>query len=222
MKRDLVIFGAGGFAEIAHYYFSHDSNYRVQAFCVDGEFAREESFLGLPVLAKEELSAATKPHDGDIFVALGIKQRNEVRQRKCEWVLEQGYRLASQVSSHAIVPVGFAAGPNTMIMDGTIIHPSVHIGANCIIWNGCMIAIRSVVEDHCWIVTATIGEQARIGHHSFLALESAVAPRVKMGAYNLIGTGARVLRDTSDNAVFKPCTHVPARADSRRVAHLFI
>ena len=35
MKTHLIIFGAGDIAQLAHYYFSADSNYEVVAFTVD-------------------------------------------------------------------------------------------------------------------------------------------------------------------------------------------
>lgn len=34
MKKPLVIFGSGDIAQLAHYYFSTDSNYEVVAFTV--------------------------------------------------------------------------------------------------------------------------------------------------------------------------------------------
>src|SRR5690349_1987393 len=48
--RDIVIFGTRNFAEIAHYYFTHDSEHRVVAFTVDGEFIDSDTFAGLPVV----------------------------------------------------------------------------------------------------------------------------------------------------------------------------
>ena len=37
MKKRLVIFGAGDIAQLAHFYFSSDSDYEVVAFTVDGD-----------------------------------------------------------------------------------------------------------------------------------------------------------------------------------------
>lgn len=221
MKRGLVIYGAGNFAEIAHYYFTQDGRYRVSGFCVDAEFAREPTFLGLPVFASSELPAEVSQHSHDFFVALGIRQLNEIRESKCQWVEDRGFQLASLVCSKAIVADDFVAPPNSMVMDGAIIHPRARIGRNTIVWNGALIALRCHIGDHCWIVRTTIGEQARIGHHTFAGIETAIAPGVGVGAYNIIGTGARVLQDTNDYAVFRPCTSTPARAHSRKVAHLF-
>ena len=36
--KDLIIFGAGPFAELAHYYFERDSGYKVAAFTLDSAF----------------------------------------------------------------------------------------------------------------------------------------------------------------------------------------
>ena len=42
-KKKLVIFGIANFAEIAHYYFSNDSEYEVVAFTVDTAYVKEFS-----------------------------------------------------------------------------------------------------------------------------------------------------------------------------------
>ncbi len=59
--RDLVIFGTRNFAEIAHYYFTHDSPHRVVAFSVDGAYLESPTFAGLPVVPFEEVSRHYPP-----------------------------------------------------------------------------------------------------------------------------------------------------------------
>lgn len=71
MKR-LVIFGAAGFAEMAHYYFERDSQYKVAAFTVDAAYMAEATFQGLPVIAFEELEASFPPDQTTLFIAMGI------------------------------------------------------------------------------------------------------------------------------------------------------
>ncbi len=46
MKKPLVIFGAGDIAQLAHYYFSTDSDYDVVAFTVDAAY-----LTGAPLFA---------------------------------------------------------------------------------------------------------------------------------------------------------------------------
>ena len=101
--KQLVIFGAGEFAELAHYYFTHDSPYTVAAFAVDAAYLREDHFHGLPVLPFHELERHHPPPACDLFVALGIGQVNRRRAAKLEEVQARGYRLASFLSSRADV-----------------------------------------------------------------------------------------------------------------------
>ena len=50
MKK-LVIFGSGDLADIAHYFFSSDSEYEVVAFTLDEEYIKDGVCCGLPVIA---------------------------------------------------------------------------------------------------------------------------------------------------------------------------
>ena len=42
MRKPLVIFGSGDIAQLAHYYFSRDSNYEVVAFTVNANYIKEK------------------------------------------------------------------------------------------------------------------------------------------------------------------------------------
>ena len=44
----LVVFGMGDIAQLAHYYFSTDSDYQVVAFSVDAAYATQDQLFGLP------------------------------------------------------------------------------------------------------------------------------------------------------------------------------
>ena len=57
----LIIFGAGDIAKLAHYYFSCDSEYEVTGFTVNKEYMTCDIFLGLPVVAFEEIEDCCPP-----------------------------------------------------------------------------------------------------------------------------------------------------------------
>src|SRR5581483_6556009 len=116
-RRRLVIFGCGNFADAAHYYYLHDSAYDVVAFTVDAAFLKEDSFHGLPVVPFEDVAVKYPAAEHDLFVAVGLREINRRRAAKVVEAADRGYRIASYVSSRAIVPVGFQAGPNTWIME---------------------------------------------------------------------------------------------------------
>ena len=70
MKK-IVIFGLGEIAEIAHYYFRHDSHFTVCAFTVDSDYINRNSFCELPVVAFENIEEKYPPGEYDMFIATG-------------------------------------------------------------------------------------------------------------------------------------------------------
>lgn len=215
--KQLVIFGAKGFAELAHYYFSQDSDYSVAAFTVDAAYLRESSYCGLPIVAFDEAVHQFPPNQYELFVAIGIQKVNRARAAKVAEVQARGYRLASFVSSRADVATDLIVRPNTMIMERAGIQPFVRIGSDTIIWSSTRIGYHTCIGDHCWLVCPLIGESATVGDGSFLGLNSTIAPFVKVGAGNLIGAGALILKDTRDFAVYRGQSSTPARAPSTRL-----
>ena len=78
----LVIFGAGDIARLAHHYFTTDSPHQVVAFTVDRDYKTEETFLGLPLCAADEVVARYPPGEFRMFVALSYSKMNHVRAAK--------------------------------------------------------------------------------------------------------------------------------------------
>jgi len=110
----VVIFGAVEIAEIAHFYFKHDSEHDVVAFTVDKEFLQEEEFCGLPVVPFEEIEERFPPSSYRMFIALSYSNLNKTRETKfqeaksrgvsanqlCEF---QGHRMAGDCKWERIV-----------------------------------------------------------------------------------------------------------------------
>ena len=216
MKR-IVIFGAKGFAEIAHHYFVHDSGYTVSAFTVDASYIKDATFKGLPVVAFDEVERQFPPADYDMFVAVGIRGVNMARAKKVAEAEAKGYRLASFVSSRASVNDDLVMRPNTMIMESVWIHPFVEIGCDTIVWSASRIAFHTRIGDHCWIVSPIFGESVTVGDYSFIGLDATIAPGVSIGKSNIIGAGALIMRDTKDFEVYKGHPSTPARVPSTRM-----
>jgi hypothetical protein len=135
MKKPLVIFGTGDIAQLAHFYFSTDSEFEVVAFTVDAAYRTETTFCDLPVIAFEEISQLYAPEQCEIFVALSYTKLNAVRKEKYLAAKALGYRIASFISSYATVLNEGRIGENCFIFeDNTIQHslPSAttsHYGA---------------------------------------------------------------------------------------------
>ena len=79
-KKGLVIFGTSQISELAHYYFSNDSDYQVIAFTVEDEFAKSSNFLGLPIIKWSQIQLTYPPAEYDLFIAVSYNQINELRK----------------------------------------------------------------------------------------------------------------------------------------------
>jgi len=218
--RDLVVFGARAFADIARYYFDHDSDHRVVAFTVDGQYLEESTFQGLPVVAFEEIERAFPPDRCSMFVAIGIQGVNRQRAARVDAAGARGYRLASFLSSKADVAPDLSLGPNTMVMERATLQPFVRLGRDTIVWSTSRIGFHTRVGDHCWVTCALIGESAAIGDYTFLGLNATVAPFVRVGESNVIGAGALILNDTRDGEVYRGRASRPSRVPSRRLREI--
>ena len=216
MKR-LVIFGARGFAQLAHFYFTHDSDHEVVAFTVDGAYLRETTFCGLPVVPFEEIERRFPPSEVDLFVAIGLEKVNAARAAKVAEVEARGYRLASFLSSRAFVSPDLVVPPNSMVMELAGIQPYVTIGRDTIVWSATRIGFGTRVGDHCWLVSSIFGESVTVGDYSFVGLNATIAPSVTIGRSNIIGAGAIITRDTKDFEVYRAPATEPARASSQRL-----
>jgi sugar O-acyltransferase (sialic acid O-acetyltransferase NeuD family) len=213
----IVIFGAKAFAEIAHYYFTHDSDYSVAAFTVDAAYLQESAFLGLPIVAFEEVEKYFLPDEYGMFVAVGIRKVNRQRAAKVAEAEAKGYRLVSFLSSKAGVAPDLQIHPNTMIMEHAALHPFVEIGRDTVIWSATRIAFHTRIGDHCWITSPIFGESVTVGDYTFIGLNATIAPFVSIGKSNIIGAGALILKDTKDFEVYKGHASTPARVRSSRL-----
>ena len=217
MATPLYIFGAGNFADMAHYLFSSDSAYDVVGFTVDAGFMGGDSFNGLPVVPYEELARTADRDKLAIFVAIGVSGINQARALKVAQIRADGFRLASFVSSHARVGPGLVVQPNTMVMDQVNIHPKVQIGANVVVWSNSRIALNARIGDHVWITSAVIGDGTSIGDYTFVGLNATIAPFLKVGRHNLIGAAAVILQDTRDHEVYRGPRSVASKVSTLRL-----
>ena len=124
----VVVFGTGQWAEMAHFYLTHDSTHEIVAFTVDGDYMKANENRGLPVVPFEEVEKLYPPEQYEMLVSLGFKRVNRLRAEKYHQAKLKGYKLISYISSKAITWPGLACGENCQIAEGVIIQPFAEIG----------------------------------------------------------------------------------------------
>ncbi len=203
MKKPLLIFGTGDIAQLAHYYFSTDSDYQVVAFTVDAAYITGKEFCGLPVVPFEEVTSCYTPKTHELFVALSYAKLNEVRKEKYKAAKSRGYQLASYISSHATILNEGKIGDNCFIFEDNTIQPFVIIGNNVTLWSGNHIGHHSVIQDHCFIAShVVVSGGCTVGNSTFIGVNATLRDHISVGKSNVIGAGALILGNTEDNKVY--------------------
>ncbi|AOW12642.1 transferase [Hydrogenophaga crassostreae] len=217
MKK-LVIFGCGEIAQLAHFYFSTDSEYEVAAFTVDASYIKESEFCGLPVVAFEDITNKYPPENCDIFVALSYSKLNAVRKEKFLAAKEKGYRLPSFISSYATMLNDGNIGENCFIFEDNTIQPFVKIGNNVTLWSGNHIGHHSVVMDHTFIAShVVVSGGVEIGEQCFIGVNATLRDHIKVGDRCVIGAGALLLADAAAEGVYIGAATERARVPSTRL-----
>ena len=203
MRKPLVIFGSGDIAQLAHYYFSTDSNYEVVAFTVDANYINESEFCGLPVVAFEDVVTNYPPESYDFFVALSYSKLNAIRKEKFLAAKEMGYKLVSFISSRATVLNEGRIGENCFIFEDNTIQPFVMIGNNVTLWSGNHIGHHSVIHDHTFIAShVVISGGVEIGEQCFVGVNATLRDHIIIGDRCVVGAGALLLADAAPEGVY--------------------
>jgi len=211
----IVIIGDGETAELAYEYFTHDSPHRVAAFCVEREYAKQDSLFGLPVVPFEEVERSYHPAEHAAFVAISYTQLNRVRARLYREAKKKGYALASYVSSRAFVWRNVKVGENCFIMENNVVQYAVSIGNNVVLWSGNHVGHQSIIHDNVFVSShVVISGYCEVEENCFLGVNSSLANNIRIGRDCLIGMGAVVTKSTEAGKVYIGNPAKPARVDS--------
>jgi len=205
LKKEIIIFGAGEIAELADFYFTHDSEFKVVGFTVDEAYIKGKEFCGRGVVPFERIAETYPPERFGIFVAVSYAKLNAVRAEKVIAARAMGYRLVSYLSSRATVFPGFELKENCFILEDNTIQPFAQIGANVTLWSGNHIGHHSIIEDDVFIAShVVVSGGVRIGQGSFVGVNVTLRDHVNIGKQCMLGAGALVLEDLPDFSVVAP------------------
>lgn len=191
--KRLVIVGCGGTAELARDYFDDDSHYEVFGFAAEPVFLKGDAYLGLPLISIEDMHSQFPPSEFEAFVALAYGGLNSHRARLCEWCKEEGYTLASYVSSHTFVGRDVTIDENAFVMECGSLQHHVQIGRGATLWSGCQIEHLSSVGEYAWLAAnVVVSGNCHIGERCFIGSNSTLMNDLDIPARNVIGAGSLV------------------------------
>lgn len=214
----IIIFGTGDIAQLAHYYFSNDSEHQVSAFTVDAEYITMHELYALPVVPFSEIVRRYPPDRHKLFVALSYAKLNEVRKQKYLAAKALGYRLVSYVSSRSTVLTQYPIGENCFILEDNTIQPFVTIGNNVTLWSGNHIGHHSIIHDHCFIAShVVVSGGVEIEESCFIGVNATLRDHIKVGKNCVIGAGALLLSDAPPEGVYVGAATERSKVPSTRL-----
>jgi sugar O-acyltransferase (sialic acid O-acetyltransferase NeuD family) len=218
MNKPLVIFGSGDLAELALYYFTHDSPYDVAAFTLDAAYITEDKCCGLPVISFDTVSSVYPPNEYEIFIALSYSKLNEVRKNKYNEAKSMGYSFASYISSRATVLNNGDIGDNCFILENNTVQPFVKIGSNVTLWSGNHIGHHSVIENHNFLAShVVVSGGVTICEQCFIGVNSTLRDHITVGKKSVIGAGVLVLGDVEPEGLYIGSATTRARLPSTKL-----
>lgn len=202
----IIIFGTGGIAKLAHYYFSNDSEHQVVGFAVDSDYVKNKKFQDLPIIPFENIEKFYNPKYYKIFIAISYIQMNHLRAKKYYEAREKGYALISYISSKATIFSNIQLGDNCFILENNTIQPFVKIGNNVTLWSGNHIGHDVVIEDHCFISSqVVISGNTHIKSYCFVGVNATITNSITISSETLIGAGSAIKQNTIKKGyIFRP------------------
>ena len=203
MKKKLIIFGLGDIAQIAHYYFTTDSDHEVVAFSVDENHIQGTTFCNLPVVPFGQVTEQYSSKEHSFFVALSYSKLNALRKEKYLAAKALGYQIASFVSSKATVLNNGQIGENCFIFEDNTIQPFVTIGNNVTLWSGNHIGHHSTIKDHTFIAShVVVSGGVKIGEQCFIGVNATLRDHIRVGDKCVIGAGTLLLEDAEPEGLY--------------------
>lgn len=199
--KELLIYGVGEFANIAHEYFTYDSEYSVSGFIVDEEYYSAETYKNLPVMKYSEVESQLDSIY--IFVAISASKINTLRERIFKKLDARGANFASYVSSKAFIWHDVRIGRNVFIFENNVLQTGVKIDDNCVLWSGNHIGHQTEIQKNCFISShVVVSGYCTIGSNSYIGVNATIIDHIEIAEKTVVGAGTLIIRDTDENCIY--------------------
>ena len=199
--KNLIIFGSGIVAKLAHFFFERDSDYSVVCFTVDSSHLDNDRLCDLPVFPFEEICSLYPPEKNEMFVAIGPSTMNSHRESKYIEVKLKGYKLAKYLSPFSLCYSD--VGENSLIADNVTINPYSQIGNNNFFWEYSLVSHDTIISNNCYFgPRSIIGSYSKIKNNVIVGANATIKSRIIIEDKTLIGSSCYISRNTTALSVY--------------------
>ncbi len=196
----LVIWGASGHASVVADIVRLSGDYEIAGFLEDGHPSLHVKFCGSMILGgTEQLDDLRATGLSRLILAIGDCR---ARMRLADIATNKGFTLATAIHPRATIAAGVCVGAGTVIAAGAVLNPGTRVGSNVIINTSATVDHNCEIADGAHVGPGChVGGWARIGSETWLGIGAIVRDRIVIGRRTVVGAGAVVVRDLSDDVV---------------------
>lgn len=204
LNNELLLYGGGGFSEIAIDILKVTHAYHVHGI-VDLKYPDLKEVMNVPVIgADDQLIELYNAGYRKIFNGVGANNGAYWRKPPYEKLKKIGFEFPNIIHAKAILEPTTTLGEGNLICAGAIIGAMVQIGNNCVINAGSIISHDCVISDNCHIASgAVLAGIVTVGENTLIGQNVTVYSRVKIGSNVIIENGCNVFKDVPDNTVVR-------------------
>jgi acetyltransferase-like isoleucine patch superfamily enzyme len=198
---DLVIFGAGQFAEFMSVYIRQETQDNIVGYTVDRDYCTTSTFNGLPLVAWEDLEAHYPPNKVQVLGPISYRQANRFRRDRFIEGKKRGYSFYTFIhpSCHIYTQ---DIGENVIMLEGNIVQPFATIGDNCMLGSNNHIGHHSTLKAHGFLCgRVSIAGNTMIEEGVFWATRTTAIDNITIGAWSLITVGAIATDNIPENSI---------------------
>jgi len=181
--KPVVLFGTTMLSRLVAHYL-RQAGRTIAAYTVD--LPLSDSHEGLDLVAFDDLADRYPPSTHDLFVAVGNRDLNAVRDHTMDRAKKCGYDLASYVHPTAFVDESVSIGENCLILEACSLGPFSLVEDGALLFAGALVNHDCTIGRCAYLSAATLGGFVHVGPRTFLGIRAAVHDCVTIGSDCLV------------------------------------
>jgi sugar O-acyltransferase (sialic acid O-acetyltransferase NeuD family) len=196
LKKEIVIFGAGGHAQMVLGLISQLPQYEVVGV-VDPSINEKHWKKSIPLIS---LDQGMSYSCGVVAIGNSLIRHNLMKEIK---EIDRSFHFPSLVHPSAFVDPTASLGEGVVVSAMACINPFSQIGSGCIINTACVVEHGVVLGEFVFIgPSATLGGEVSIGEFSLIGLGAKVRQGIKIGSHAVLAMGSTLVQDQESQSVY--------------------
>ena len=208
--QKIVLYGNGALTKDLLQFNAQYALYDIVAIIDDSKDKKTTN--DITILSFDEFKASyIELGSPKVLITIGYSRCNTIRENVYNKVKEAGFLFANFISPRCVCWSDLSECSNLIILDNVYIGPDCKLGNGVVIYPGTALAHDNLVGDFSFLsVSVVVGGNASIKKNSFIGLGVVIKSSITVEEYNVVASGANVIKTTMPKSVLKgnPATAV--------------